>query len=235
MCPDSNSSGYLYLVATPIGNLQDLSPRVSEAIMNSDLVACEDTRISSKLLNYLGISKPLVSYREENEKTKSLELANEIKNGKIISLLSDAGYPCISDPGFRLVRECHKTNIKIVPIPGPNAALTALAASGLPTHQFIYLGFLPKKSAQVRKLLDKWKDFEGSLIAYESKYKIEKTLCTIEEILGHERFICLARELTKSHESIMSGSIKEVTQKQSKASGKGEFTLVIAPTGYSWS
>ena len=174
MCPDSNSSGYLYLVATPIGNLQDLSPRVSEAIMNSDLVACEDTRISSKLLNYLGISKPLVSYREENEKAKSLELANEIKNGKIISLLSDAGYPCISDPGFRLVRECHKTNIKIVPIPGPNAALTALAASGLPTHQFIYLGFLPKKSAQVRKLLDKWKDFEGSLIVYESKYKIEK-------------------------------------------------------------
>ena len=235
MCPDSNSSGYLYLVATPIGNLQDLSPRVSEAIMNSDLVACEDTRISSKLLNYLGISKPLVSYREENEKTKSLELANEIKNGKIISLLSDAGYPCISDPGFRLVRECHKTNIKIVPIPGPNAALTALAASGLPTHQFIYLGFLPKKSAQVRKLLDKWKDFEGSLIVYESKYKIEKTLVAIEEVLGYDRFICLARELTKSHESIMSGSIKEVTQKQSKASGKGEFTLVIAPTGYSWS
>ena len=234
MCPDSCPSGCLYLVATPIGNLGDLSPRAIQAIQDSELIACEDTRVSAKLFSHLKIQKTLISYREENERVKCTELASQIEDGKKIALLSDAGYPCISDPGFRLVRECHKRNLLIIPIPGPNAALTALVVSGLPTHQFIYLGFLPKKSAQVKNLLVKWQEFDGSIIVYESKYKIEKTLLAIIEVLGSDRYICIARELTKAHESILSGPVHEVSQKQSLASGKGEFTLVIGPSGYSF-
>lgn len=233
MPPDPIQSGCLFLVATPIGNLGDLSRRATETISQCDLIACEDTRVSGKLLHHLQITKPLVSYREENEKTKCVEIAEQIESGQNIALISDAGYPCISDPGFRLVRECHRKNLKVIPIPGPNAALTALAASGLPTHQFTYLGFLPKKTAQVRKTFLTWSNFEGSIIVYESKYKIEKSLNILMEVYGEERYICLARELTKAHESIITGSVREVLQKQSKASGKGEFTLVIGPSGYS--
>lgn len=234
MPPDPIQSGCLFLVATPIGNLGDLSRRATETISQCDLIACEDTRVSGKLLHHLQITKPLVSYREENEKTKCVEIAEQIESGQNIALISDAGYPCISDPGFRLVRECHRKNLKVIPIPGPNAALTALAASGLPTHQFTYLGFLPKKTAQVRKTFLTWSNFEGSIIVYESKYKIEKSLNILMEVYGEERYICLARELTKAHESIITGSVREVLQKQSKASGKGEFTLVIGPSGYSF-
>lgn len=233
MPPDPIQSGCLFLVATPIGNLGDLSRRATETISQCDLIACEDTRVSGKLLHHLQITKPLVSYREENEKTKCVEIAEQIESGQNIALISDAGYPCISDPGFRLVRECHRKNLKVIPIPGPNAALTALAASGLPTHQFTYLGFLPKKTAQVRKTFLTWSNFEGSIIVYESKYKIEKSLNILVEVYGEDRYICLARELTKAHESIITGSVREVLQKQSKASGKGEFTLVIGPSGYS--
>ena len=234
MSPDPLQSGCLFLVATPIGNLGDLSRRATDAISQCDLIACEDTRVSGKLLHHLKITKSLVSYREENEKTKCVEIAEQIESGQNTVLISDAGYPCISDPGFRLVRECHRKNLKVIPIPGPNAALTALAASGLPTHQFIYLGFLPKKTAQIRKIFLTWSNFEGSIIVYESKYKIEKTLNTLREVYGEDRHICLARELTKAHESIITGPVKEVVQKQSKASGKGEFTLVIGPSGYSF-
>lgn len=234
MCPDPPKSGCLFLVATPIGNLADLSTRATETLMECDLIACEDTRITAKLLNHLKISKTLISYREENEKRKCLELAEQIEKGQKIALLSDAGYPCISDPGFRLVRECHIKKLKIIPIPGANAALTSLAASGLPTHQFIYLGFLPKKKAQIEKTLEKWVNFEGSIVVYESKYKIEKTLKILEEVMGTSRYVCLVRELTKSHESIMTGPINEVAKKQSLASGKGEFTLVIGPKNYSY-
>ena len=144
MRPDPDSSGCLFLVATPIGNLGDLSARASCTIKDCDIIACEDTRVSSKLLNHLKLRIPMVSYREENEKKKSQEIALEIEGGKKVALLSDAGYPCISDPGFRLVRECHARKLKIIPIPGPNAALTALAASGLPTHQFAFIGFTQK-------------------------------------------------------------------------------------------
>lgn len=234
MLPDSKSSGCLYLVASPIGNLGDISSRAIETLVNCDFIACEDTRVTGKLLSRLEIQKKLISYREENEKAKSLQIAQEIEQGKKVALLSDAGYPCISDPGFRLVRECHIQQLKVIPIPGPNAALTALAVSGLPTHQYTYLGFLPKKSAQTRKILDSWIAYEGSIVLYESKYKIQKTLLLISEIMGEDRFVCLARELTKSHESILTGRIADVIEQQSKSSGKGEFTLVIAPQDYSF-
>jgi len=202
MRPDPDSSGCLFLVATPIGNLGDLSARASCTIKDCDIIACEDTRVSSKLLNHLKLRIPMVSYREENEKKKSQEIAAR--------------------------------KLKIIPIPGPNAALTALAASGLPTHQFAFIGFLPKKSGQVKKTLQFWQDFDGSVILYESKYKIEKTLSAICETLGPERYVCLARELTKSYESIFSGPIEMVIQEQSQSSGKGEFTLVIGPSDYTF-
>ena len=226
------SDGALYLVATPIGNLSDLSARTRDALDKCDLIACEDTRVTKKLLDHLSLSKTLVSYREENEVRKTVELAGLLEQGKSVALVSDAGFPGISDPGFRMVRECRTRNIPIVPIPGPNAAITVLAASGLPTHQFLFLGFLPKKSAGARKALEEWKDFGGSLILYESKHRIEKTLGLIEEELGPERMICLAREVTKLHESFLVGSVAEVITLNRTRSSKGEFTLVIGPEGY---
>ena len=234
MSPDQELSGCLFIVATPIGNLGDLSQRAALTIENSDIIACEDTRITAKLLQHLNLRIPMVSYREENERKKSQEIALDIESGKKVALLSDAGYPCINDPGFRLVRECHARKLRIIPIPGPNAALTALAASGLPTHQFAFIGFLPKKTGQVQKTIESWKDFDGSVVLYESKYKIAKTLNAISETLGPDRFICLARELTKSYESILSGPVNQVIEEQSQSSGKGEFTIVIGPSGYSF-
>jgi 16S rRNA (cytidine1402-2'-O)-methyltransferase len=225
-------SGRLYLVASPIGNLRDISSRFAEVLTSVDLIACEDTRITSRLLGHLNITVPLTSYREENERGKSIELCHKMQQGQSIALLSDAGYPSISDPGFRLVRECHMNDIQVVPIPGPNAAITALAASGLPTHQFLFLGFFPKKKNAVLQVLEEWKDFSGSLVFYESKYKIAKTLELIQSTYGEERLVCVTRELTKVHESIISGPIKIVRQAVSEKSTKGEFTLVIAPTGY---
>jgi len=234
MSPDQELSGCLFIVATPIGNLGDLSQRAALTIENSDIIACEDTRITAKLLQHLNLRIPMISYREENERKKSQEIALDIESGKKVALLSDAGYPCINDPGFRLVRECHARKLRIIPVPGPNAALTALAASGLPTHQFAFIGFLPKKTGQVQKTIESWKDFDGSVVLYESKYKIAKTLNAISETLGPDRFICLARELTKSYESILSGPVNQVIEEQSQSSGKGEFTIVIGPSGYSF-
>jgi 16S rRNA (cytidine1402-2'-O)-methyltransferase len=225
-------SGTFFLVATPIGNLSDLSPRAREVLDQCDLIACEDTRVTKKLLDAFGISKPLVSYREENEKKKTVELADALQEGTSLALVSDAGYPGISDPGFRLVRECRIRDIPVVPIPGPNAAITVLAASGLPTHQFLFIGFLPKKSSGARKALDEWKDFGGSLILYESKYRIEKTLTLIEEVLGADRCLCLAREVTKLHESFLVGPVAEIIKRNRTSSSKGEFTLVVGPEGY---
>jgi 16S rRNA (cytidine1402-2'-O)-methyltransferase len=197
-----------------------------------DLIACEDTRVTKKLLANLELSKPMISYREENEKRQSGILAEEILKGQRIALLSDAGYPGISDPGFRLVRECRKQNIKVVPIPGPNAAITALAASGLPTHHFLFLGFPPKGKVAFENLLQKWEDFEGSLIFYQSKYKMESTLEILKKVYGEQRFLAVARELTKLHESIVVGTISSVQETSLRSSQKGEFTLVIAPRDY---
>ena len=226
-------AGVLWLVATPIGNLKDFTSRGVDVLSQADLIACEDTRVTNKLLGFLSISKPLISYREENEKAKSVELAELITSGQSVALVSDAGYPGISDPGFRLVRECRRRGIKVCPIPGANAAITAIAASGLPTHQFIYLGFLPKKSAAAKKVFEQWREFEGSLIVYESKHRIEKTLFCIKDVMGEDRYVCLSRELTKLHETFHIGTTLNVIEKMKTRSAKGEFTIVVAPEGYS--
>ena len=227
-----SEKGLLYLVATPIGNLQDLSGRMKDAFSDCDLIACEDTRITRKILAHLDVHKPLISYREENERKQSKFLSSEISNGKKIVLVSDAGYPGISDPGFSIVRECRSQGLKIIPIPGPNAAITALAASGLPTHNFLFLGFPPKGRVAFGNLLEKWKDFEGSLIFYQSKYKMPFTYEVLEGIFGGDRFMCVAREITKIHESFIVGTISEVSGKSKDTSGKGEFTIVVAPEGF---
>ncbi len=224
--------GILHLVASPIGNLGDLSERAIDSIRSSDLVACEDTRVTGKLLAHLKISVPTTSYREENERRKAPELADRIEAGETIVLLSDAGFPGISDPGFRLVRECRRRNLPVVPVPGPNAAITAIAASGLPTDKFLYLGFLPPKTAARRAAYLKWIDFPGSIILYESKHRIAKALTDMEDVLGPRRCICVAREMTKVHETFHVGPLEKVRQSVIDGSRKGEFVIVIAPDGY---
>ena len=146
----ASAIGTLYIVPTPIGNLEDLSRRTEKVLSECDLLACEDTRVSGRLLSFLSLSVKMISYREENEVKKTEELSEFLASGKKVALLSDAGYPSISDPGFRLVRECHRWEISIVPLPGPNAALTALAASGLPTHQFLFWAFFPRKYPELK-------------------------------------------------------------------------------------
>tara|TARA_B100000941_G_C28334118_1_gene463173 strand:+ start:93 stop:785 length:693 start_codon:yes stop_codon:yes gene_type:complete len=227
-----SEKGNLYLVATPIGNLNDFSPRGLESLSMCDLIACEDTRITQKILSHFKINKPLISYREENEKKQAKNLIGEIKKGRKVALVSDAGYPGISDPGFRLVRECRRSGLKIVNVPGANAAITAIASSGLPTHNFVFLGFPPKGKNAFINILKKWSDFQGSLIFYQSKYKMPSTYEIISDVYGDNRFIAVARELTKLHETFIVGKIPEVEKKARQSSQKGEFTIVIAPEGF---
>ena len=234
MDSSTTGAGNLYVVATPIGNLDDFTERAKKTLNQCQVVACEDTRITGKLMFHFSLSSKLVSYREENERSKCAEIADLIEAGTNVALVSDAGYPTLSDPGFRLVRECQARSLKVISIPGPNAAITALTASGMPTHQFLYLGFFPKKSAAVEKILEKWKNFSGSLIFYDSRYKIDNNLQIICEILGQDRFICLARELTKLHETILSGKITDVISQFEAGSSKGEFTIIIGPKDYSF-
>lgn len=229
-----SEKGCLYLVATPIGNLADFSPRAQSVLRDSDIIACEDTRVTQKLLSHIGISKPLVSYREENERKQTPQLILEMVSGKKIALVSDAGFPSVSDPGFCLVRQCRREGFEVVPIPGPNAAITALAASGLPTHNFLFLGFPPKGKVAFQNLLEKWKDFGGSLIFYQSKYKIPATFEVLEKAFGKDRYISVARELTKIHETILVGTIADVKSKSQDLSQKGEFTIVVAPHDFTF-
>ena len=229
-----SEKGCLYLVATPIGNLADFSPRAQSVLRDSDIIACEDTRVTQKLLSHIGLSKPLVSYREENERKQTPQLILEMVSGKKIALVSDAGFPSVSDPGFCLVRQCRREGFEVVPIPGPNAAITALAASGLPTHNFLFLGFPPKGKVAFQNLLEKWKDFGGSLIFYQSKYKIPATFEVLVKAFGKDRYISVARELTKIHETILVGTIAEVKSKSQDLSQKGEFTIVVAPHDFTF-
>ena len=222
----------LYLVATPIGNLGDLSQRALQVLRSCDLLACEDTRTSGKLLSHFSIRKDLVSYHEHNEKAKAYELADIIEDGKSVALISDAGTPTLSDPGFRVVRECRKRDLFVSPIPGPSAALAALSASGLPSDRFSYRGFLPAKSAARKRFFEEIRDAEQTHIVFESNHRILKFLDDFLEILGTDRVICVARELTKLHETIFSGPAGEVSEKVRSRSQKGEFVVVIAPADF---
>ena len=200
----------LYLVSTPIGNMQEVSPRTIEVLNSVDLIACEDTRVTGKLLSLLGISKELISLREHNEVSVSQEIVNKMHNGVKVAYMSDAGYPCISDPGSKLVKICLENDINITTISGPNAALNALVASGLCEDHFYFHGFLNAKESVKLEELRELGTKKETLIFYEAPHRIIKTLEAMYEILGNRK-ACLARELTKKHEEFIRLHLKELS------------------------
>jgi len=225
--------GRLYVVATPIGNLGDISQRAMELLENCDLILCEDTRVTGKLLHAKGIdSKPMLSYREENEKFRTDKILEDIRNGEEVVLVSDAGTPTISDPGFRLLRAFRKNNLPVEVCPGPCAAVAALSVSGLPTDRYYFVGFLPPKSAARKRFLQEYIDFSSTIIVYESVHRISKFLNEIHQTLGPERTICVARELTKKFETVITGPVHDVIEAVESRALKGEFVVLIAPKAF---
>jgi 16S rRNA (cytidine1402-2'-O)-methyltransferase len=220
--------GTLFLVGTPIGNLDDITFRAVRTLKEVQLVACEDTRQTQKLLNHYGIETQTTSYHEHNELTKSAELVMQLEQGKSIALVSDAGMPGISDPGFRLVTLAIRHRIPVVPIPGPSAFLSALVASGLATDAFRFLGFLPSKEGQRAKLLESVKNSTRTLIFYEAPHRLLESVEEIVKVLGPERPIVVAREVTKLHEEFLRGTSAEVLAKlKEREEVRGEITLLI--------
>jgi len=219
-------AGCLYLVATPIGNLEDITLRAVRILKEADIIACEDTRQTQKLLQHYGIRKEMVSYHEHNELTRSPELVIELEQGARIALVSDAGTPGISDPGHRLVTLCLRHHIPVVPIPGPSALVAALAASGLPTDEFLFVGFLPPRSGARRKALDALKTESRTLIFYEAPHRVVETLADAAEVLG-PRPAVIAREVTKIHEEFLRGALPELLEAARKRAPRGEITLLI--------
>jgi 16S rRNA (cytidine1402-2'-O)-methyltransferase len=229
MEPQSESrTGCLYLVATPIGNLEDITLRALRILKESDQIACEDTRHTQKLLNHYHIQKPLVSYHEHNEMTRAPELVLAMEAGARIALVSDAGMPLVSDPGYRLVTLCLRHRVPVVPIPGPSALLAALSASGLPNEEFLFAGFLPARSGERRRALERLRIEDRTIILYEAPHRVEEALSDAREILG-DRPACLAREVTKLHEEFRRGSLSELSSSLAERPARGEITLLIAP------
>ncbi|HVU36033.1 MAG TPA: 16S rRNA (cytidine(1402)-2'-O)-methyltransferase [Opitutaceae bacterium] len=222
-------AGHLYVVATPIGNLADLTDRARAILGTVDLVACEDTRTTGALLNRLGIHRDLVAYHEHNETEAAERLAEQLSAGRSIAVVSDAGTPAISDPGFRVVRACRKRGLPVVPVPGANAVAVVLSASGLPTNGFLFVGFLPPKSSARTAFFEKYRDFEYTLALYESCHRIDKAVAEILATLGPTRVICVAKEVTKLHEAFLVGPAADVQARLAKTSLKGEFVLLVAP------
>jgi 16S rRNA (cytidine1402-2'-O)-methyltransferase len=229
--PESSKSrsGTLFIVATPIGNLEDITLRALRVLKEADLIACEDTRQSQKLLSHYGIEKPTVSYHEHNEAERAAELVAKLEHGANIVLVSDAGMPGISDPGYRVVVLAVERGIKVVPIPGPVAFATALAASGLPTDSFRFHGFLPAKSGQRREALEAIASSAVTEIFYEAPHRLLDTLREVVAVLGAERPIVVARELTKVHEEFVRGGVGGVLAEFEKRPGevKGEIVLLV--------
>jgi 16S rRNA (cytidine1402-2'-O)-methyltransferase len=223
-------TGTLYIVATPIGNLEDITLRALRVLREVDWIACEDTRQTRKLLDHFGIAKPMVSYHEHNESGRAAELVEKLANGGSGALVSDAGTPLISDPGYRLVEAAIAAAVPVVPIPGVSAVVSALSAAGLPTDAFRFCGFLPPKSSQRRKILEQWKAEGATLIFYETPHRILEALEDVGAIMG-ARLVVVARELTKLHEEFLRGTAAEVQKElASRPSVKGEFTLLIGKT-----
>ncbi|MGB9074388.1 MAG: 16S rRNA (cytidine(1402)-2'-O)-methyltransferase [Terriglobales bacterium] len=223
------SGSALYLVATPIGNLEDITLRALRVLKEVDLIACEDTRQTQKLLSHYGIQTRTVSYHEHNEMTKAAELVVDLESGAKIALVTDAGMPGISDPGFRLIALAIRHHVPVVPIPGASAFLAALVASGLPTDSFCFSGFLPAKSGQRRKLLESVRESPRTQVFYEAPHRVLDALADVVEVLGAARHVVVAREVTKIHEEFLRGRAGEILE-QLKARGdvKGEITLLIA-------
>ncbi len=224
--------GKLYVVATPIGNLADLTERARAILSAVDLIACEDTRTTGAMLSRFGLHRPLVSYHEHNETEAAERLAGELTAGKSIAVVTDAGTPGLSDPGFRLVRACRRRGLPVVPVPGACALTAVLSASGLPTNGFLFVGFLPPKSAARIAFLEKYRAFDYTLALYESCHRVDKAVAEIAATLGPHRVICIAKEVTKLHETFLVGPAADVQTRLAKTSLKGEFVLLIAPADF---
>jgi len=214
------------VVATPIGNLEDITLRALRVLKEVDVIAAEDTRHTQKLLAHYNIRTPLVSYHEHNEKSRARELVNELKSGKTIALVTDAGMPAISDPGYRLIVEAIAAGIRIVPIPGASALSTALAASGLPTDRFVFEGFLSAKQKERRSRLQELSGEARTLVFYEAPHRLLESLGDMRDLLG-DREIVIARELTKLHEEFLRGPVSAAIEKFSVTEARGEITLLV--------
>src|ERR1700724_582198 len=228
---DQNKIGgpSLYLVATPIGNLEDITLRALRVLKEVDLIACEDTRQTLKLLSHYGIHTRTVSYHEHNEMTKAAELVVDLEGGAKIALVTDAGMPGISDPGFRLIALAIRHHVPVGPIPGASGFLAALAASGLPTDSFRFSGLLPAKSGQRRKLLESVRESPRTQVFYEAPHRLLETLSDVVELLGNDRHVVVAREVTKLHEEFLRGRAAEILERlKARGDVKGEITLLIA-------
>jgi 16S rRNA (cytidine1402-2'-O)-methyltransferase len=221
----------LYLVATPIGNLEDITMRALRVLKECDVVAAEDTRRSGQLLKHFGLSKPLLSYFQFNEARRSEEIIERLRRGEKVALVTDAGSPGISDPGGRVVKAAIAAGFRVEAVPGACALVAGLTASGLPTDEFHFIGFLPHKSGQRRNKLETLKAFEGTLVLYESPYRIEKVLGELIEVFP-ERQVVLGRELTKKFEEFLRGKPADLLALTKTRSLKGEFVLMIAPEEY---
>src|SRR5438552_10194568 len=217
-------SGTLFVVATPIGNLGDITTRALEVLKQVDLIACEDTRQTVKLLNHFRIQKPLISYHDFNEDKKAEELVRKLAGVTNVALVSDAGTPAISDPGYRIVRICRERAIPVIAIPGPNAAVAALSASGLPSDEFLFMGFLPATKNARRQKLESIANVTSTLVFYEAPHRIKEVLSDMQEILG-DREVCVSRELTKIHEEHQFGKLSDV---RTQVKARGEFVIVVA-------
>jgi 16S rRNA (cytidine1402-2'-O)-methyltransferase len=216
--------GTLFVVATPIGNLGDITPRALEVLRQVDLIACEDTRQTIKLLNHFGIQKPLTSYHDFNEEKKADELVRKLAGDIDIALVSDAGTPAVSDPGYRIVRICRERAVPVIAIPGPNAAIAALSASGLPSNEFLFLGFLPATKNARKQKLEAVANVSSTIVFYEAPHRIHEVLSDMHEILG-DREVSLSRELTKIHEEHLSGKLSDIRERVKPI---GEFVIVVA-------
>ncbi len=221
------SHGTIYLVATPIGNLEDITLRALRILKEADLIACEDTRQTQKLLNHFGITTPTISYHEHNEAGRAKELVEQAQQGRNIAIVSDAGMPGISDPGYRVVLQALEHDIPVIPIPGASALVAGLAASGLPTDPFRFHGFLPAKQGQRRRSLEEIRLSSETEVFYEAPHRVAETLQDIVEVLGPARTVVIAREITKLHEEFLRGSAEEVLQQLQKKEVRGEITLLI--------
>jgi 16S rRNA (cytidine1402-2'-O)-methyltransferase len=225
----SPASPALYLVATPIGNLEDITLRALRVLKEVDVIACEDTRQTQKLLNHYAITTRTTSYHEHNEMTKSAELVKEMQEGASVALVTDAGMPGISDPGYRLITLAIRHHVPVVPVPGASAFLAALVASGLPTDSFRFSGFLPAKRGERRTVLETVKNSPRTLVFYEAPHRIVEALEDVVEVVGGVRHVVVAREVTKIHEEFLRGRANEVLETlKAREAVKGEITLLIA-------
>lgn len=225
------TKGQLYLIPTPIGNLEDMSYRAIRMLKEADIIAAEDTRNTKKLCNYFEITTPVISYHEHNKENSGKKILRLLEEGQIIALVSDAGMPTIADPGYELVVEAIEQRLSVIPLPGANAALTALIASGIETHPFYFYGFLQRQKKEKKKELLLLQKIPSTILLYESPHRLKETLVLIKEILGNRK-ITLCRELTKIYEEFIRGTVEEVIEWANQEEIRGEFCLVIEKGEY---